>query len=398
LEKAEIYGKFANMFIYIPYGTDAPIYRFPIVSTSMIVISVVVSVMFPYEQIVPYCLAIGDGLHPLQWLTTNFIHGDIFHLIFNMLFLWVFGPVIEGRIGWQRMLVISLAMAILFGAIVQLLSLGSSPYCCTGTTGILYGLAAMSFVWAPESKVHGYVVTFFFRVNARDTRIDIMLVVGFFAVLNVLGSLLFGGGLIGELGNLVAALLGMIVAVTMMKRNLVDCDSQDIFSVFSGQKDHANHEEKHPDAVQRRKERKEQLQKQQKLLSEEIELALQNRTPLPAYIIAQRKEREFTDWMLPQELHLKMIQQLLGGKHWMEATASLRQYLERHQEQSLFVKLMLAQAYLAQNKPKSAIKILDGISLQESEAEQQSAIQKIRVKAEAMFPKNREEGIYELEE
>jgi predicted Zn-dependent protease len=200
------------------------------------------------------------------------------------------------------------------------------------------------------------------------------------------------------MGHIVGALLGIAVAVTMLKRNLVDCEFQDIFSVYSGAKDRAEIEANQPDAVQRRKERAAQRQKRQNLLSEEIELALQNQTPLPAFIIAQRKEREFTDWTLPQELHLKMIQQLLGEKHWAEATTSMRQYLERHQEQALFVKLMLAQAHLAQNKPKSATKILDGISLQESEVTQQAAIQKIRAKAEAMFKKNRDEGIYELEE
>jgi membrane associated rhomboid family serine protease len=358
--------KFGGMFIfYIPYGTDAPIYRLPIVSVAMIVINVVVFCLcthFTPEQIEPYCLAMGNGLHPLQWVTTCFLHSDIFHLIFNMIFLWIFGPVVEGKIGWQRMLVLYLGLVVLFGAIVQVITLGCEPGFRLGASGVIYGLAAMSFIWAPECKVHGYVIFIFFRyVQARDTQIDVMIIVGFFLVLNVLWSLLFGSGLIGELGHIVGALLGIAVALTMLKKNLVDCEFQDIFSVYSGAKDRAELEENHPDAVQRRKERNEQRQKRQKLLLEEIELALQNQTPLPAFIIAQRKEREFTDWTLPSELHMKMIQQLLGGKHWTEATASMRQYLERHQEQSLFVNLMLAQAYLAQNKPKAATKILDGI-------------------------------------
>ena len=54
----------------------------------------------------PYMLALGSGMHPVQWLTSNVFHADIFHLVFNMLFFWVFGPIIEGRIGAFKMLAI----------------------------------------------------------------------------------------------------------------------------------------------------------------------------------------------------------------------------------------------------------------------------------------------------
>jgi thioredoxin-like negative regulator of GroEL len=145
------------------------------------------------------------------------------------------------------------------------------------------------------------------------------------------------------------------------------------------------------------KEIDELQKKRQNLLGEEIELAIQNQTPLPAFIIAQRKEKEFAGWTLPQELHMKMIQQLLAGKHWSEATVSMQQDLERHQEQVFFVRLMLAQAFLSQNKPKSAAKVLDDIPLHESGAEQQSAILKIRAKADAMRQKNLDDGFFDLE-
>jgi len=76
----------------------------------------------------------------------------------------------------------------------------------------------------------------------------------------------------------------------------------------------------------------------------------------------------------------------------------MRQYLARHQGQAVFVRLMLAQAFLVQNKPKAAIKALDDIVLEELVAEKQSAIPKIRAKAEAMHRKNLEEGVYELDD
>ena len=87
------------MILYFPYGTDAPIYYRPIITIAMIVINVLVFASYtPGERLFaadapvavePYMLAIGDGLHPVQWLTCNFLHANIFHLIGNMLFLWV---------------------------------------------------------------------------------------------------------------------------------------------------------------------------------------------------------------------------------------------------------------------------------------------------------------------
>ena len=43
---------------------------------------------------------LGDGIHPLQWLTNIFLHAGFFHLVGNMIFLWTFGFVVEGKLGW----------------------------------------------------------------------------------------------------------------------------------------------------------------------------------------------------------------------------------------------------------------------------------------------------------
>ena len=386
------------MFLYIPYGTDAPVYRFPIITIVMIVINIAVFAMCTREQIEPYMLALGSGLHPVQWLTSNFLHADIFHLIFNMLFLWVFGPVIEGRVGAFKMLAIYLGIGILECAVEQILFLGQEPTQSLGASSIIYGLAAMSFLWAPESKVHGVViVTIIIRSFIKDTETEISLIVGFFAVVEIALSLFLFGSFMTPLLHIFGAIIGFAIGIAMLKLKLVDCEYQDIFSVWSGAKDRAELETNEPDAVERRTKRKQKRQKRLNLLSEEIELALQNQTPLPAFIIAQRMEREF-DKTLPQDLHLKMIQQLLAGKHETEAIAAMRQYLAQHQEQSVFVRVMLTQALLAQNKPKAAINVLDSIPLQETGTEQQTAIPKIRKKAEGMYRKNLEEGIYEMDE
>ena len=390
--------EFDAMFLYIPYSTDAPVYYRPIITIAMIVINVLVFVMFTGEQIEPYMLAIGAGLLPEQWLTTNFLHADIFHLVFNMLFLWVFGLIVEGKLGPIKMLVTYLTIGILYGAAVQILLLNHEPTYCLGASAVIFGLAVMSLLWAPENRIHALLIVWIFiifRSVYLETKISIL--VGIFLALDITKFYFLGGGLSSELLHLIGAVIGFIVGIAMLKTNFVDCEHWDILSVWSGENllsdEERNRIEKNkPESIKRRAEAR---QKRQHLLAEEIELALQNQTPLPAFVITQRIEREYENWTLPQESHLTMIRQLLTGKHWTEAIASMRQYLDRHQEQSVFVRLMLIQALLVQNLPKNALEVLNSVS--PDAPEQRSAIPKIRAKAEAMHRKNIEEGFYETD-
>ena len=394
------------MFLYIPYGTDAPIYHRPIITVAMIVICYIVYAVTatgPFSAIdddlaAPYMLAVGNGLHPLQWLTNNFLHAGFSHFLFNMFFLWVFGLVAEGKLGTLKTLALYLGMGILYGATVQILTLGHEPTYCLGASGLIFGLAATCLIWAPRNEIYGVLVIWliFVKIKHLETKISTMVCIAL--ILQIIVLYLLGGSLSSQLLHLVGAIVGLIIGIVMLKTNIVDCENWDIFSVWAGtntlsDEERTRIEENKPEAIKRRAEKR---QKRQSLLTGEIEWALQNQTPLPGYIIAQRMEQEFAHWTLPQELHLKMIRQLLSGKHWTEATSAMRQYLERHQEQSVFVRLMLTQALLSQGKPKAAIKVLE--SVPPDAPEQQSVIPKIRAKAIALHAKNLDEGFYEVED
>jgi len=396
------------LILYFPYGTDAPLYHRPIITIVMIVINYIVYVMFaasPFgainvEQAAPYVLSLGAGLHPFQWLTSNFVHANFFHYLFNMFFLWVFGLVIEGKLGALKMSAVYLGIGILQCAAEQSMMLGrDEPTYSLGASSIIFGLAVMSLIWAPRNEIYGHLYVFFFPIfRCKHLETKISTFVCLVVALEVIVFCLIGG-LSSALLHLMGAAIGLVLGITMLFTKLVDCEDWDIFSVWSGRntmsdEERAKIEENDPKAIKRRAEKR---QKRQNLLTEEIESAIQNQMPLPAFIIAQRTEREFSDWILPQDLHLKMIQQLLAGKHWTEAIMSMRQYLDRHEEQLVFVRVMLAQTLLTQNKPKAAMKVLDDIVPKELTPEKQSAVPKIRRKAEAMHQKNLDEGVYELD-
>ncbi len=63
--------------------------------------------------------------------THNFLHYGLGHLAGNMLFLWAFGIVVEGKLGPIKYLLTYLAIGTLHGACLQLLL--TEPRGPTGT-------------------------------------------------------------------------------------------------------------------------------------------------------------------------------------------------------------------------------------------------------------------------
>lgn len=78
---------------------------------------------------------------PWQLVTYAFLHGDVLHLFFNMLGLWMFGAELERLWGHKRLLTFLLA-SVLTAAVSQLLvnALRHSYMPTVGASGGLYGL------------------------------------------------------------------------------------------------------------------------------------------------------------------------------------------------------------------------------------------------------------------
>src|SRR5688500_1721165 len=95
----------------IPYNTDAPLYHRPFATIGLIAANTLAFVaLLGHPNVESWMLALGQGLHPLQWITSLFLHDGLMHLLGNMFFLWVFGLVIEGKLGWWRFLLVYLGL------------------------------------------------------------------------------------------------------------------------------------------------------------------------------------------------------------------------------------------------------------------------------------------------
>jgi membrane associated rhomboid family serine protease len=97
-------------------------------------------------------------------LTSMFLHGGWFHLLGNMLYLWIFGNNIEDVLGRGRYLFFYLSCGIV-AALAQALSSPSSHIPMVGASGAIAGVLGAYLLLYPSANVRCFVwVVVFFRI------------------------------------------------------------------------------------------------------------------------------------------------------------------------------------------------------------------------------------------
>lgn len=94
-------------------------------------------------------------------VTSQFLHADVLHLVFNMLFLWVFGNNIEDRLGRLRFLPFFLVCGVLAG-LAQSLVDPSSAIPLIGASGAISGVLGAYLVLYPRVRIWTIVLPLFF--------------------------------------------------------------------------------------------------------------------------------------------------------------------------------------------------------------------------------------------
>jgi membrane associated rhomboid family serine protease len=385
--------------MFFPYNTDAPIYHLPIITVCMIVANIFVfgyELAYP-ELLEPFALEVGNGLHPLQWLTNNFLHADMMHLLSNMLSFWAFGLVVEGKLGLIKTLCVYLGIGIIYGAVVQILMLGGNPGHCLGASAIIFGMMAICLIWAPENSM-ACVLLIFIRPFFFD--VSIKTLVGLFLGLQILVLILTGGHgqLSSEFLHTVGAVVGFAVGILLLKSGQVDCENWDIFSIWAGRHRMTDAERrKHDKETPKAKQQKiEQINKRQNMLVEGIRSAIQKGTPLPAYVIAQKIVNEFPDMKIPELDLLPLIRLLLEKELYTEAITMMHEYLKHYTEKAAVIRLSLAHILVKMNKPRTAIKFLIKIDLSLLDNSQRQSFHSLIELAKKTAHTMDQQGVYEL--
>jgi membrane associated rhomboid family serine protease len=222
------------MILFFPYRTDAPIYHFPYATIALIAVNALAFIALFGSRGEPneYILEYGEGLKPLQWVTSNFIHGGLLHLLGNMIFLWTFGLLVEGKVGSFIFLPLYLGIGFVQCGLEQIVMAHGGGGGSYGASAILFGLMAIAMVWSPKNDVS---VGGLFFIRPFNFDAPILLFTGLLFIWEVIEIGLVGFSVSTALLHMSGALVGLVAGIVFLRLEWVDCEGWDLFSVLSGE-------------------------------------------------------------------------------------------------------------------------------------------------------------------
>ncbi len=153
------------------------------------------------------------GPWPIQVtvLTSMFMHGGLFHLAGNLLYLWIFGDNVEHRFGHGAFLLFYLGSGIV-GSFAQIAIDPASPIPNLGASGAISGVMGAYLILFPRNRVYAI---FFFTIVSIPAFITIGLWillqfvngVGAIAMTEQTGGIAYGAHIVGFLAGSAMALV-----------------------------------------------------------------------------------------------------------------------------------------------------------------------------------------------
>lgn len=150
----------------------------------------------------------------LTLLTYAFVHGDIWHLAGNMIFLWVFADNVEDSLGHLRFLAFYCLSAVGAGY-SQVLALPASDIPVIGASGAIAGVVGAYFVLHPFAKV--WILAF----GRIPLRLASAWIIGFWAAFQVFEVATAAEGEIAWWTHVGGFITGALLVVVFRRRGVV---------------------------------------------------------------------------------------------------------------------------------------------------------------------------------
>ena len=181
----------------IPIGTNLKLNKLPKATLAIIGINVIV---FIAEAAMPgpalewvvkhFGYGPGNWYNPLALVTSIFLHGDIYHIAFNMLFFWIFGAPVEERVGFKNFLYyyfIAGFSASIIQAGMEAVARPGANIPCIGASGAISGIMALFLYRCFHSKLKMVIAPI---LLPRQVEIPVIPLVALWFLQNFLGGLL----------------------------------------------------------------------------------------------------------------------------------------------------------------------------------------------------------------
>jgi membrane associated rhomboid family serine protease len=171
----------------IPLKDTVPAQRFPLVNTFLIGINVLVFLfqsMLSPADLESVIRTLGLVASWITLLSSMFLHGGWWHLISNMLALYIFGDNVEDRLGHFRYVLFYVASGVAAG-LAHLLAYTGSDIPTVGASGAIAGVLGAYLLLYPNARVITIVPVFYF---IRLVEVPAVIYLGFWFI-----SQLFNG-------------------------------------------------------------------------------------------------------------------------------------------------------------------------------------------------------------
>ena len=333
-----------------------------------------------------------DTINPIQWLTNNFMHADIMHLLGNMFFLWGFGLVVEGKLGWWRFLLVYLFIGIVYGAFIQIFMFLLGAYgAALGASAAIYGLIGIAIVWAPKNDMNCILLLGIFSRTVSPTISTFgMFYLGF----QLLGFALRGFSMSSEALHLTGLAIGFPLGVLFLKKKWVDCENWDLFTIWQGKQSRmASEIGAKTDTEELAAAEQDRHESNQAMVANSIRSALNAGNASVALAMFNKQKDLVPDFTIPQKVHLALISGLHKQDKFHDSITLMEDFLKKHPDHAA-LRIRFAQILVQhEDRPHQAIRLLKSLPADVSDDHKKRARAIYRVAKKAI-----EEGAIELQD
>ncbi|MCB9844877.1 MAG: rhomboid family intramembrane serine protease [Phycisphaeraceae bacterium] len=151
--------------MFLPLGTDRPLRRPTLITFGLVAINIVAFAATAtldridqqrFAEVMARGQVWGHDFHAYTLITSAFLHGGLLHLLGNMLFLWVFGPNVEDKLGRIGFTLFYLAGAAISGGAHALFS--DAP--AIGASGAIAAVGGAYLVFFPRTQIKCLILFF----------------------------------------------------------------------------------------------------------------------------------------------------------------------------------------------------------------------------------------------
>lgn len=221
----------------LPLRDENPTYRFPLLTILFIGanVSIYLYGILLGDQVVELYYRLGTipieittmqdyGLPslfpiPLSIITSMFMHGGFFHLLSNMLYLWIFGNNVEDVLGPIRFILFYSVSGII-AAITHIVAQPYSEIPMVGASGAIAGILGAYMVLFPQARIKTLI---FIIIFIEITYIRAFFLLGFWFLMQVfnIGNIRSGVAWFAHIGGFVFGFFGVKFFLTSRMRSRI---------------------------------------------------------------------------------------------------------------------------------------------------------------------------------